>query len=79
MKIIREDNRPGGLRVIERFAYYPMKIICIGHPNKWVFLKKYYELQRLSYWHLYWMDGEKSMNKNEWDFKWSETYLNLWK
>ncbi len=79
MKVLREDNRLGGLRVIEGFAYLPKLIKTSCTPDKWIFWEKYYVLQRLSYWYVYWMDEEESTNPNEWDFKWSEAYLNLWK
>lgn len=80
MKILRSDHHPGGLRVVEKIAWWPMLIRTTCSPDIFIWPgTKYYVLQRLSYWYLWWMDEEKSINPNEWDFKWSDAYLNLWK
>ena len=80
MKIIRTDgNIRGGLRVVSKFAIIPKMIYTACKGTKWVFLKYYYELQ-INSWHgKGWLLQEESVDKTEWDFKWSEAYLNVWK
>lgn len=79
MKILKSDGRRGGLRVVEKIAIIPKRIFQTGQAAKWIWFKKYYELQRNS-WHLLgWIEEENSLNEHEWDFKWSEEYLKIWK
>jgi len=78
MKVIKQDFSKNHLRVVERFAYFPIKLYISMEGDKWIFLKRYYQLQLDSYWGKGWLKQENSFNEHGWDFKWDDKYIASW-
>lgn len=77
-KVIKQDFSKNSLRVVKKFAILPTKISTGGKPTVWIFLEHYYVLQLLSFWGKGWIVRERSLDRHEWDFKWSDAYLQFW-